>query len=53
MVIRESSDAGRPVMALEPDGPHAEAYHTIGERVWQQLKAREEAGDSQPAIVFE
>jgi ATP-binding protein involved in chromosome partitioning len=53
MVIRESSDAGRPVMALEPDGPHAEAYRTIGERVWQQLKAREEAGSSQPAIVFE
>jgi len=53
MVIRESSDAGRPVMALEPDGPHAEAYRTIGERVWQQLKAREEAGDTQPAIVFE
>jgi len=53
MAIRESSDAGRPVVASEPDGPHAKAYRTIGGNVWQQLQTREAAGDSQPAIVFE
>jgi ATP-binding protein involved in chromosome partitioning len=53
MAIRESSDAGRPVVALEPDGPHAKAYRAIGEHVSQQLRTREAAGDSQPAIVFE
>jgi len=53
MAIRESSDAGRPVVALEPDGPHAKAYRIIGENVWRQLQTRQGAGDSQPAIVFE
>jgi len=53
MAIRESSDAGRPVVASEPDGVHAKAYRTIGENVCQQLRMREAMGNSQPAIVFE
>ena len=29
MTIRETSDAGRPVVATEPDGPHAKVYREI------------------------
>ena len=33
MDIRESSDAGRPVVATEPDGPHAKAFRDIAAKV--------------------
>ena len=38
MTIREKSDAGLPVVATEPDGPHAEIYRDIAARVRDQLK---------------
>jgi ATP-binding protein involved in chromosome partitioning len=38
MAIRETSDAGRPVVATEPDGPHAKIYREIAGRVRDQLK---------------
>ncbi len=38
MAIRETSDAGRPVVATEPDGPHAKIYREIAARVRDQLK---------------
>ena len=34
MAIRETSDAGRPVVASDPDGPHAAVYRAIAARVW-------------------
>jgi ATP-binding protein involved in chromosome partitioning len=50
MSIREKSDAGLPVVATEPDGPHADIYRGIAARVRDQL-----AADSRPApkIVIE
>jgi ATP-binding protein involved in chromosome partitioning len=36
--IRTSSDAGNPVVASEPDGPHAAIYRAIGALVRDQLK---------------
>jgi len=50
-VIREKSDAGLPVVATEPDGPHAKAYRDIAEKVRDQLKG----GGARPApkIVIE
>jgi ATP-binding protein involved in chromosome partitioning len=50
MIIRENSDAGHPVVAMAPDGPHAKAYRDIAVRVREQL-----AGKSRPApkIVIE
>jgi ATP-binding protein involved in chromosome partitioning len=36
--IRTSSDAGNPVVASEPDGPHAAIYRAIGVQVRDQLK---------------
>ena len=36
-LIREKSDAGLPVVATEPDGPHAAIYKGIAARVRDQL----------------
>jgi ATP-binding protein involved in chromosome partitioning len=50
MEIREKSDAGLPVVATVPDGPHAKVYREIAARVRDGL-----AGASRPApkIVIE
>src|SRR6202171_1300894 len=37
MAIRETSDSGRPVVATDPDGPHAKAYREIAIKVGDQL----------------
>src|SRR5215467_7636127 len=39
IAIRETSDAGRPIVATSPDSPHAEAYRAIAAKAWQQLEA--------------
>jgi ATP-binding protein involved in chromosome partitioning len=38
MSIRATSDAGTPVVASEPDGPHAAIYRAIGAKVRDQLQ---------------
>jgi ATP-binding protein involved in chromosome partitioning len=38
MSIRTASDAGNPVVASEPDGPHAAIYRAIGAKVRDQLQ---------------
>jgi ATP-binding protein involved in chromosome partitioning len=50
MTIREKSDLGLPVVATEPDGPHAKAYCEIAARVRDQLKG---TGRAAPRIVIE
>ncbi len=50
MTIREKSDAGLPVVATEPDGPHAKAYCEIAARVRDQIKS---AARAAPKIVIE
>ncbi len=50
MTIREKSDAGLPVVATEPDGPHAKAYCEIAARVRDELKG---AARAAPKIVVE
>ncbi len=51
MAIREGSDGGRPIVATEPDGPHAAAYRAIAEAVW--AKASGGAMKPAPAIVIQ
>lgn len=51
MSIRETSDAGTPVVVSEPEGPQAKVYRDIATKVWEQVKAR--AGRAAPTIVFE
>jgi ATP-binding protein involved in chromosome partitioning len=48
--IREKSDSGRPVVATEPDGPHAKLYREIAERVRSGLAG---GGRPVPRIVVE
>jgi ATP-binding protein involved in chromosome partitioning len=38
MSIRTTSDSGNPVVASEPDGPHAAIYRSIGAKVRDQLQ---------------
>ena len=52
MTIREKSDAGLPVVATEPDSPHAKIYRDIATRVLAQIKG-EGAGRAAPKIVIE
>ena len=51
MPIRETSDAGRPVTATEPESPHAVAYRAIAAQVAAVLEGQGER--KAPAIVFE
>ncbi|EJW11736.1 Scaffold protein for [4Fe-4S] cluster assembly ApbC [Rhodovulum sp. PH10] len=52
MAIRETSDAGKPVVATEPDGPHAKIYREIATQVRDQLAATGGARQA-PKIVVE
>ena len=38
-LIRETSDAGRPIVASAPDGPHAEVFRSIARAVIDRLDA--------------
>ncbi len=38
MAIRATSDSGNPIVASEPDGPHAAIYRAIGAKVRDQLR---------------
>jgi ATP-binding protein involved in chromosome partitioning len=51
MTIREKSDAGLPVVATEPDGPHAKIYREIAAKVLEQIKGG--GGRAAPKIVIE
>jgi ATP-binding protein involved in chromosome partitioning len=50
--IRELSDAGRPVVAVEGDGPHAKIYKDIARQVWTSLSGGAAARPA-PRIVVE
>jgi ATP-binding protein involved in chromosome partitioning len=51
MMIRETSDSGLPVVATQPDGPHAAAYRAIAQNVRDSLTGG--AGKPAPRIVIE
>jgi len=47
--IRVMSDAGTPIVAAEPESPHALAYMKIAEKIWDRLNAGQK---KTPAISF-
>ncbi|SER97325.1 Mrp/NBP35 family ATP-binding protein [Rhizobium sp. NFR03] len=54
IAIRETSDAGTPLVALEPDGPVAAVYREIATKVWEQVSAaKADTSREMPSIVFE
>jgi ATP-binding protein involved in chromosome partitioning len=50
LAIREKSDAGAPVVASEPDGPHAQSFRAIAARVREGLMTESRPA---PKIVIE
>lgn len=51
--VRESSDAGTPVVVSDPDGAQARTYRAIAEKVLEKLQTQGAAGRQAPKIVFE
>ncbi len=54
LAIRETSDAGRPIVVTQPDSEQARAFLAIAERVRDKLEARQENGTRPaPRIVMQ
>ena len=54
MDVRESSDAGRPVVVSDPNGAQALVYRTIAAKVIERIREEQKsASASTPNIVFE
>ncbi len=53
MSIRERSDSGQPIVASEPDSPHAQVYRDIAATAWAELTGGAKAQTAQPRIVME
>ena len=53
LTIREDTDAGRPPVVSQPDGPQAAAYLDIARKVIEKLSPAEAAARPFPKIVFE
>jgi ATP-binding protein involved in chromosome partitioning len=51
--IRETSDAGRPLIVSEPKGGQATIYREIARKVWAELGKTRAAGRPAPRIVIE
>ncbi|MFZ2099108.1 MAG: iron-sulfur cluster carrier protein ApbC [Oricola sp.] len=50
MEIRETSDAGAPIVVSDPESPHAQAYRAIAKAVWERAGTSQQAA---PNIVFD
>ena len=53
MAIREGSDGGRPIVLTDPDGPQAQIYRGIAEKVRAALDAPTSPVRIRPRIVVE
>ncbi|MCP4386172.1 MAG: Mrp/NBP35 family ATP-binding protein [Hyphomicrobiales bacterium] len=52
--IRQTSDAGTPIVAADPTSPFAKVYRDIATRVWEGVEhERAEGGRPPPRIVIE
>jgi len=51
MSIREMSDAGTPIVVSEPDGPQAQSYREIAQKVWTEIGRG--TARTAPKIIFE
>ena len=53
LAIRETSDAGRPVVATDPNSPPAQAYREIAARALAELEREKGSARAAPQIVME
>ncbi|SDB32081.1 Mrp/NBP35 family ATP-binding protein [Bauldia litoralis] len=52
--IRETSDAGTPIVASDPESPYAKVYREVATKVWDGIQRdRSEGGRPPPRIVIE
>ncbi len=51
MSIRETSDAGKPIVVSDPGSEHAKTYRAISDRIWEKITTVE--ADSGPKIVVQ
>ncbi len=53
LAIRERSDSGRPIVALEPNGAYAAAYTDMARALWQSFENGAAPSRPAPRIVIE
>lgn len=53
LAIRENTDEGKPLVISLPDTKPAQAYRTLAENVWQELKAQAEKAQQPVKIIIE
>ena len=54
IAIRETSDAGKPIVISDPDSAHAKAYMEIADKVWAKTEAElADAEANAPRIVVQ
>jgi ATP-binding protein involved in chromosome partitioning len=54
MTIRQTSDAGEPIVATQPENPHSKAYSSIAQKIWDSLEGQNAEGSATiPAIIIE
>jgi ATP-binding protein involved in chromosome partitioning len=53
LAIRETSDAGKPVVASAPSSPAAASYRDIAAKAWAELERDKKGARAAPRIVME
>jgi len=54
IAIRQTSDAGEPIVVSKPNGPHAKVYREIAAKIWDKvLVLQGDSGRKTPRIVME
>ena len=51
IAIRETSDAGTPIVVSQPDSPQAQAFKQIAAKVWDKLASGDTGAKKAPRIV--
>jgi len=51
IVIRETSDGGRPIVVSQPDNPHAKVFRAIADAIWTKVDGG--SGRAMPTIVMQ
>ncbi|MAF96772.1 MAG: hypothetical protein CMM60_13625 [Rhodospirillaceae bacterium] len=54
IIIRETSDGGRPIVVSKPESEHAQAYRAIADKVWEKIgHTLSDKAASAPKIVIQ
>ncbi len=54
IIIRETSDGGRPIVVSEPESDHALTYRAIADKVWEKIElSLSDQAASAPKIVIQ